>query len=1104
MILHKFYLCQHQFDENPKEFDVECACIDDALAAMHLSGHFIIQDGADTYLYPECGNIELKNPTITITRTIQGGENIFASVLAVALIVVGSAFEFATAGLSTGLIIAGTSMLVGVGVSVLFTPNQPNVPSLNSSTLKNSYGIQGTKNEIAMGKPFPVIFGKHRTTPPIIGAYYTSQSNNNGDGAQYSNVLFALGYGDLAVRDIRIGDNELAKNTAGIMNGFISTTGSYVADIEIRQAGHSASLYPFKVYEQNIAAEIQYDADFVPSNTFLTIENTTEIVVGVIFQGLVRFDNQGNTGTATAPIEFWYRPAASTNAADWKLGASQEFSNNQNEVLRYQLNKAIPETELALNPSKKWEVYVRRTQPNSETTTVINKAIWGFLQSKTDQDPIESDAADKLTILAMRILANDATSGQLDSITCECSSLLPIKTSASNWDTIAETSNPAAIYRAICLGKYASRAQTTDMLDNVAINNFYDWCETNQRTCNAIISDAEPTRDILNKVLSVAQARFYLKNGLYSLSHDKEKTNPVAILNQKNSRNFQAVKNFSSNFDGIDATFIDASAGYKATNEVFYPVNIAASAGDILQKMDIFGTTNQAQACAIARYILACQQYRSECYTLDVGIENVKIPIGSLVEVSHDVLSVGLYTGRILNWGEDAGGYYLALDETINTAGIVSDIGIKIFCQSSESVIVIPCTPPVGVNTLKKIYINQDPAALGLTEFDTYAIGYLDNETLSCFVDNKEPLDDMGATLTLYPYNDAIYDAANSAPPPYNPRVYDTTIGQTKVYNTDGTSAQTKLTIENLGQVFFDFNEYTHAVDTGQDYFYNRGNIRNVARFNYNPANITLESDYNSGRGLTNNWLVQDGNYNYAFNVDNSMYKSNTISFMLRNIDLVENKKWIFYYQDATNKNELGLFVQNSTLNFVLNSWEQVLDWGDAAEAKLFSLVRDFDNSAIRIYRDKTLIFEGTLSADYLQLADEVEDNLLVADNSITTGLTTEKAPIFVLGADRSVQFNLCGNGSDGTGASFDIADFHIWDIPADTLLIDSIFNIGIIPMQTIKTSLYLGEFPLPPQRAKLGDSFLYTGTTNDLFFTGSYYQLGINGWSRIEFTTEI
>lgn len=85
-----------------------------------------------------------------------------------ALIAVGALGSFATAGLSTALIGAGTGLMVG-GVSSLLMPT-PKIDNPNDDGNRPNNGFGGAITTVAQGNPVPILYGERDVGGFIVSA----------------------------------------------------------------------------------------------------------------------------------------------------------------------------------------------------------------------------------------------------------------------------------------------------------------------------------------------------------------------------------------------------------------------------------------------------------------------------------------------------------------------------------------------------------------------------------------------------------------------------------------------------------------------------------------------------------------------------------------------------------------------------------------------------------------------------------------------------------------------------------------------------------------------------------------------------------------------
>lgn len=1061
-----------------KEHDFKRRCkYSTIIKKLGLKGCFCIIDGDETLYYPDCKDLKPKNIVIHIKRVPQkSGGNLISAVVGTVLVAAGVVVGIATgwtgvgAAVGAGMITAGASLIVGAGISELMGVKAPNAPTLKDDAKEEKrYGLTGTSNKVSLGSKYPVIFGRHSITPPIVGNYYTELENNTGSGDQFMNVLLCVGYAPLSVKNIKIGANELAKNTNDVRNGTIQKTGTYDADIEIRQNGTYPNLYPYKRYEEQISAEIKHYANESQyTGTRLTIKGTNSIYIIVSFQGLYTVSSKGEYGDASVTIGMKYRKK---NAVSWINGGTWTYKNNKRDVLRYAISKTFSAAERNSNPSGEWEIILYRTTAPATSSTVVDKCYWATLRCDTSERPVIQKELNKMCVLALRIRANDQAQGILDQINMTAQSVFPIW-DGNDWNQMSPTSNPASCYLAVLRSKFLSRKVSDDRIDWDAIQNFYEWCATNGYECNGVISNGEQVFNILNKILQTSRANFYLKDGLYSLTHDIQVANPVALFTPKNSRNFSAQKLFPTHIDGIDATFDDASNEWKTDNQIVYPYGHTETGEETNQEMNMWGVTSFAQVVKLSRYILACNQLRPETYSLTVGLENFSIPLGSRCLIQTDVLSVGLAGGRI----KAVDGQRITIDEIVQATDPNKTYALKVFHRDGTITNITVNTPTIPVNTL--IATGEFTAEPG----DIYAFGIYEEETLDCIVTGKTIGDNLSGTLTFMPYAPEVFNCDNQPIPEYNPHI---TIGNPQGYSIIGESLEpTKgVAFQDDGIVYYDFADYAMHADDG-DYYYNRGDLLGLGKGYY--SNITRSALNNKYYG------VSDGTGQLYCNVDNSFYKSTTISFFMANLTLSSTKKTIWKYEDVVNKNSLEFYTENNVLCFECQGFVKEITGYDFTEEHHFAIIRDIEHYLFRIYIDGQLYAEQGYDSFTYNLISEDDDNLIDEDGN---NLISEQYAFDIVSLDRTKQFHIFYGGTSGDGAAVSLARFRIYRRILSEKEVAIMANNGILSTTIEVLNRFLGSYVDSPADSKIGDTFKYTGDTNNEFINDTTYIRTLAGW---------
>lgn len=248
--------------------------------------------------------------TITIVPgDTDGGKNPFAMVLMLAVVVAAAAVTYGVGSLFTtpwigAAIGAGAGALVAAGgfmaINALIPPSSQK--HSEQTAAKTSPTIAGARNEIRPWGVIPRVLGRHRVFPPFGAHPYTELVGED----QYLRLLFVLGYGPLALTDLKIGDTPL-EDFAEV-------------EYEIREGFPGEppiTLYSGDVDEQGLAVDL---ADGLAEGTGLTgdwytrtsAEDADELSVDLTWlKGLGQMD-EGDRDPRTAEIHVEYAPTGTS------------------------------------------------------------------------------------------------------------------------------------------------------------------------------------------------------------------------------------------------------------------------------------------------------------------------------------------------------------------------------------------------------------------------------------------------------------------------------------------------------------------------------------------------------------------------------------------------------------------------------------------------------------------------------------------------------------------------------------------------------------------------------------------------------------------------
>lgn len=1091
----KILFHEHLFDETPKEYQVEGKTWGEIIQKLQIRGHLAIYDNGQTLLYPECHDVA---PVMDTVRVMRCPEDKQASqwIIGGLMTVAGAILTFTGIGSGIGvpLMLGGVSMLVG---AMLIKPiEQPK----DHESYEGGYNINGTQNVNAIGNVPPLVLGETMVKPPVVGTQISRIQGTGINGKQYVKFLYCLGYrGDgCLVSNIKVGDTMFATNSGGVTNGTITVDGGLNGSCEIRQDGTLPLLYDTMCKEQSVGAEIKLFNE-MQTNFFTTSSGCESVTFSVIFQGLYIMRDDGSLATQAEAVRVYMRPSG-TQSAFVQVGPDFNFQGNRNKQYTFQ-RTVQPTAQMVLNnPSKQWDVVICKAGiANSNSSKVNAKPYLGFIQYQTIREPMLPEMYNKLVLLACEFEATNELQSRLAEVSCVVKNKYHIYQNG-NWNTVAYSSNPAAIYRSLLKGNYLPRQATDDQIDYATLNSLYQWCDTNQRTCNTVISSPMQLRELLNNILFTCQGSFYLKNGLYSVSFDKEQSSPVALLIPKNTSDFRGSKVFGGVIDALECTFNDKNADYKETTELVLPYGATTYTNKQSQKM--FGTDNYAQAVKIARYIMACNKMRPETYTLKIGIEHYSIPRGSRVLVQHDVLKVGICSGRINSVYEENGSWQIELDEIISPQSSDQSYSLVIFKSNGDIVTVGVYNPSVDTNTLTAF---DQPT--GVAEGDLYAFGVSGLETIDCIVSEKKLNDDMSCELTLIGYDNNVYTATNAVVPDYNPKVFRGNTFYMGAEMQDLVDLNDNLILSHFGNIFYDFGEYAYKTEQGVTFYENRGSLRELSKFTWaGSGGLYVNTSHDSNRNKDIDWICPASSGIGSFFVDNLFWKNTTVSFMAKNwaAGTTSTKQIMMSYVDVNGKNYFEIYSKNSNWYISSQLIEIQLPF-NFATTHMITITRDWTTGVIRVWQDTTQVLAVYFTDTDYAITDEGETNVL-ANEAETAVIVIEPSVVNRGALDRTIKLYLWGNSN---GSAYDndkrgyLGDIHIWDWALEQEDVENVYYNSTLTMKVDRLTRYLGGFKDKPTLARVGDSFMWLGVSGDEFENGKVYWLTTGGWSILNNNAE-
>ncbi|MEM9681624.1 MAG: host specificity factor TipJ family phage tail protein [Pseudomonadota bacterium] len=724
----------------------------------------------DCYINPDYYHVvRPKNGSLVTMRVVPrggggGGKNPIATVLLVAVVIVATIFGqyyvgplvagaagSAAAGTAAG--IAATAAIAVAGsllVNAIFPVRPPSLPSLSGqgqSADSPTAFIEGARNSLRPFDVVPVVLGRHRQVPPYGAPPYTESLGRN----QYVRMLFVWGAGPLQIEDIKIGETPIEEYDE--------------VEIETRQG--YADDEPISIYSNDVAQEdlsLQlFSADSWQSRT--TETEADEIGIDISLpNGLFQLDNRGQRQQQAVTVEVQYRKVGDTVWIDipgdatisfnpeWIVPPRVAFIHLSTAAIRHGITWKVAERG-------QYEIQVRRLTPDTDNDRIVDAVWWTAIRRFKNEPPIKSEVP--LAMSALRIRATDQLNNVVDELNGVCTSIAP------DWDGSAwverPTRNNASLLRLALQGRGISKALPDTRIDIPGLQDFHDFCRVNGFTFDMVRDFSSSVWSVLSDICGAGRSSPTQRDGKWSVVTDEQQAYPVQHFTPRNSVGFQSEKALPDFPHALRIRFLNENEGWRNDERIVYDDGYDETNATIFEGVEIGGVTNPDNIYKFGRFHIRQGKLRPERWSLTVDIEHLVARRGSLVRVTHDVLVVGLGSGRITAITEDTNGDVVSvkIDETLEMEE-AKLYGVSIRTPGNAGVVSGVETVAGGVNEL--IFTNPIAADTAPAVGDLFGFGELGAETADALVLSIAPQSDFRATLLLVPQQNSVYDEGTIPP----------------------------------------------------------------------------------------------------------------------------------------------------------------------------------------------------------------------------------------------------------------------------------------------------------------------------------------------------
>lgn len=594
-----------------------CCGLEPARLHVTIAGHVIEQrNWARVRVKPGVVVVIVKVPGKGALRAIAGlVVAIFAAVVApwLATTVLGFTAGTAAASVATGLIGAGISLAGSLIINALFPVAKPD--SLPKTT--TLYSIGGAQNQAAQYGAIPEIFGTHRISPPYAAGPYTELVGDD----QYLRMLFVVGYGPIAVSDLKIGETAISK--------FEDVSYEILEDHTVTPP----TLYTKPVYQEDVSVVLDADTGWVQRTT---ADNVDEISVDVSApSGIYRYkSSNGSRVNYTVTIEVQYKLSSSST---WLSFGTFDLTSNSPQAVRRTQTRTVTRG--------KYDVRLSKSSPDySGKDTVSETVYWTAVRGRRNEPVISFSKP--LTLIAMRIRATGQLNGTVNTLNCIASPKIRAW-NGTTWSSGQVTRNPADHFRQVLQGNANARPVDGATIDLISLQDWHAYCEAKGFTFDLVASEQKSVYDRLTEIAAAGRAAVSFRDGRWGVIWDVADSPIVQHFSPRNSANFSSIRAYADLPHGFRVKFINRDNSYLNDERVVYDDGYTEDNATKFEGIDFSGVTDKDLVWKHGRYHIAQLRLQRETYSLDTDFEHLVCTRGDRVRVNHDVVLWGAGAARV-------------------------------------------------------------------------------------------------------------------------------------------------------------------------------------------------------------------------------------------------------------------------------------------------------------------------------------------------------------------------------------------------------------------------------------------------------------------------
>jgi hypothetical protein len=567
-----------------------------------------------------------------------------------------------TASLISGLVATGIVVAGTLAVNALFPiPPQQQLTSATQQA-KQAFSISGTRNSADPYGTITAVLGRIRTFPKYAALPYTSFEGQD----QYLRCLFCVGYGPLAISDLKIGET----NIDDFDDVLYDVLEGYSSD-------NDPDYYTNQAEEESLSIALTNAASW---QTRTTASDIDEISLDFSMpQGWYKVDEStGKYQKRQVTVDAEYAVAGS---GTWvTLGT---FSRQLKRLQPWRFGLSLQVTR---GPA--YDVRVRKSSGDLDSSqSGVDNLNWSIIRVFRYDKTITFRKP--LALVAMKIKATDQLNSVIDSFNCIAQSRVTAFDGAGHWVPDTESTNPADLFRWVLQGPVIYSAVSDEQIDLDSLEAWWQYCADEGWEYNKDHDQRATVFDQLRTIAAAGRGRVTRTDGKWGVIWDDANIPVAQHFTPRNSWGFQEVRTYFTPPHAIRTPFKNAAKSWAVDELTTYADGYDSSNASVFESWEFPGQTDQDKIWRLVRFQLAQAELRPSVYTLNTNWQALSCTVGDRVYVSHDASEWGLQAARVLEvHGDD-----LTLDEEI-TFELGFEYQLRFRTSANETVLRSVATPP--------------------------------------------------------------------------------------------------------------------------------------------------------------------------------------------------------------------------------------------------------------------------------------------------------------------------------------------------------------------------------------------------------------------------